>query len=462
MSPSVTAAMGFATLKARVASPARITRMIVSTSGQPGSGHATSFAATASSSPRSKNRRHHPFTRSAACFRSAAARFHSPRENSTGLAGREERAGSDHSPLLTGPRPHPQAEGLPDGRPSFQNSGMRLSRRSPLLASGALALPATPSAQNARVPVRVGFVPVIGAAPLYVMTGAGWTREAGLDVVTTKFESGPPAIQALASGTLDVLFVGIAPIAVARSRGLPVKVVAASGIGGSGFAVQAALGAAFEQEGGEARSAFARFRRDTGRPAKIATLPPGGTPTVALRYWLKSRGVDPADLGIVSMGIDAVQGAMLTGAVDGGTVLEPGLTIVRERNPAIRTIAYATAMYPNLPGVVVAATEPFAAARPQAVQTLVALAIRARDLIRSDPAAAAPHVAAVLAGGLVATPVFERALRSEAIGFVVDPREIVAATADSLSFEVEIGDFATAPSIEGLFDPSWYVAATAR
>ena len=87
---------------------------------------------------------------------------------------------------------------------------------------------------------------------------------------------------------------------------------------------------------GNPKDAFATFRAKTGRPAKLATLPPGGTPTIALRYWLKQNDVAATDVQIVSMGIDAVQGAMLTGAVDGATVLEPSLTLVRERSADVR------------------------------------------------------------------------------------------------------------------------------
>ena len=304
-------------------------------------------------------------------------------------------------------------------------------------------------------------MPVIGAAPLFVMNGAGWLAAAGFEPALTRFESGPPAIQAVASGTLDVLFVGIAPVAVARAKGLPVRVIAASGIGGSGFAVQPALAQAFDAAGGKAGAAFAAFRAKAGRPAKLATLPAGGTPTVALRYWLKREAVDPADVAIVPMGIDAVQGAMLTGAVEGGTVLEPALTLVRQRNPAIRTTAYATQMFPDLPGVVVSVTDGARQRFPDLAEALVRLAVRARDLIRTDPARAAPHIQAALAGGLVPAGIYEAALRSPAIAFEVDPRAIVAATKASLDFEVEIGDFAAAPSIEGLFDPSAYLAATA-
>lgn len=326
-----------------------------------------------------------------------------------------------------------------------------LTRRS-TLAMGASTLVASPLAAEDRIAVRVGYVPVIGAAPLFVMNGAGWAKEAGLLLALTKFESGPPAIQALASGTLDVLFVGIAPIAVARAKGLPVKVIAASGIGGSGFAVQAPLAAAFEAAGGKAKDAFAAYRAKAGRPAKLGVLPPGGTPTVALRYWLKREGVAAEDVTFASMGIEAVQQAMLTGAVDGGTVLEPALTIVQSRKPEVKTIAFAPQMYPNLPGVVLAATESFLKQQFAAATKIVQLAARARRLILSDPAAAAPHVQAALAGGLVGPQIYEQALRSKAISFVIDPRTIVEATRDSLAFEVEIGDFAEAPSIDGLFD----------
>lgn len=335
-----------------------------------------------------------------------------------------------------------------------------LTRRT-ALASG-LAFVAAPALGQTRVPVRVGYVPVIGAAPLFVMNGAGWAREAGLDLALTKFESGPPAIQALASGTLDLLFIGIAPVAVARAKGLPVKVIAASGIGGNGFAVQPELALSFDANGGDPKTAFATFRAKSGRPAKIATLPPGGTPTVALRHWLMRAAVRAEDVQIVPMGIDAVQQAMLTGAVDGGTVLEPSLTLIQQRKPGIRAITYATRMFPDLPGVVMSVTEPFAAAHPDAVLALVRLAVRARDLIASDAAKAAPHVQAALSGGLVGNDVYEAALRSPAVTFEVDPRVIVEATRASLAFEVEIGDFATAPPVEGLFEPSYYLKATGQ
>jgi NitT/TauT family transport system substrate-binding protein len=186
-------------------------------------------------------------------------------------------------------------------------------------------------------------------------------------------------------------------------------------------------------------------------------------PTVALQYWLrKTVKPDPADIQLVAMGIEAVQQAMLSGAVDGGTVLEPSLSIILQRNPALRVIGYARDMFPNSPGVVVTATEAFAAKHPAAVEQMIRLQIRASDLIRQRPEEAAPHVQRALGGaGLVDTAVFAKALVSPAVSYIVDPREIVAITREMLAFQVELGDFDKAPPTEGLFDPSFYLKASA-
>lgn len=333
-----------------------------------------------------------------------------------------------------------------------------LTRRTLLASAGSLA--AAPVRAQAPLPLRVGYVPVIGAAALYVLDRAGWAREAGLDIRLAKFDSGPAAIQAISSGSLDMLAIGIAPIAVARSRGLDVHVVTAAGTGGSAFLAAPALAEAFTKSGNDPAAALAAFRQGNGRPAKIGTLPPGGVPTVALNYWFfKTHKVARADVEIVAIGIEALQGAILAGAVDGGTVLEPSATIVRRRDPRLKVIATARDMFPDIPGVVIAATGAFEKAQPQAVETMVALVIRATDLIQRDPKAAGAYVAEVLGGGLVPAEMMAAALSSPAIAYVTDPRAIEAPTRALLDYQVEIGDFAVAPKTEGLFETKYFDAA---
>ena len=340
---------------------------------------------------------------------------------------------------------------------------LSFTRRQSMLLSGAALALGLPSAACAQaIPIRIGYVPVIGASALFVLDGAGWAKEAGLDIRLSRFDSGPAAIQALGSGTLDALAIGIAPVAVARSKGLDVKVVSAAGTGGSAFVASAALAANFSAANGDQQKAFGAFRAATGRRAKLATLPPGGVPTVALSHWLfKLAKVDPADVEIVQMGIDAVQQAMLAGTADGGTVLEPSATIVIARKPELKRIATAQQMFADITGVVLAATGAFEKAQPEAVQKLVTLMARATDLIITSPKDAAPYVVKTLGAGLVDEATMTAALASPAVGYLSDPRAIVAPTQAMLAYQVELGDFPSAPSTAGLFDSSYWERAAA-
>ena len=304
-------------------------------------------------------------------------------------------------------------------------------------------------------PIRIGFVPVIGAAALFVLEGAGWAKDVGLSLAITKFDSGPAAVQAFASGTFDALAIGVAPVAVARAKGLDASVVAAAGSGGSSFIAAPDLAGRFAAHGNAPAASLAAFRRETGRRAKIATLPPGGVPNVTLNHWLFETGkTDRADVDLAFIGIEAIQQAMLAGAIDGATVLEPAATIVQSRNPKLVRIVDALGMFPEIPGVVLAMSRRFIGARRAEAVQLVRLHARATQLIIDTPDLAAPHVAAVLGGGLIEPAVMTRAMTSKAVKFLADPRAIVEPTMQMLAYQTTLGDFAQAPTTAGLFDLS--------
>ena len=301
--------------------------------------------------------------------------------------------------------------------------------------------------------MRVGFVPVIGASALFVIDRAGWAREAGLALATTKFDTGPAAIQAFASGSFDVLAIGVAPVALARAKGLDATIVSAAGSGGSSFIVAPDLATRFAAAGNDPAKALAAFRAETGRRAKLATLPPGGVPTATLHHYLFAQNkTDHADVEIVSIGIEAVQQAMLAGAVDGATVLEPSATIVLARNPKLTTIVTALDMFPGVPGVVFSASRRFVGEHRAAIVAFVRLVARATRFIQEHPSDAAPYVAAVLGGGLIDPATMTRSMGSKAVAFMADPRTIIEPTKALLAYQATLGDFAQAPPIDGLFD----------
>ena len=336
-----------------------------------------------------------------------------------------------------------------------------MDRRQFLLAGSSL-LAATPFAgvrAQAPVAARIGYIPIIGTAPIFVANGEGWLKQAGIEPAFTVFESGPNMIQALASGTIDLYVAGVAPLAVARSRGVDIRVVASTATGENVFVAAPAL-AKFFTAGTAAAAAFKAHKAATGKAARLATQPAGSVPNTVLQYWLwEVAKADKADVEIVPMGIDATQQAVLAGAVEGAIVREPALTIVQTRNPGIKLIAGGEELFPGQPGTVVAASGNFVTKNPDAVQKLVNGLVRAADLLAKSPDKAAPHVGAALGKGIVDPALIQKALVSPASRFEIDPRKIIAPARAMQAYQVKLGSLEKELPFDGLFETQFYEKA---
>ena len=305
--------------------------------------------------------------------------------------------------------------------------------------------------------LRVGFIPVIGAAQLFVIEGEGWDRQAGIPVVPTQFESGPAMISALASGTLDAYYGGIGPLMVAQTRGIDVRVVAASAVGEMAVVARGPLGGLVD---GGIVAALQAFKAKEGRTARIASQPPGSVPDTVLRYWLTNIvKADPATYEIVGMGIEQTQQALLAGAVDAASIREPTLTLVMARDPGIKLLAVGNQMMLDQPGSVLGLTGDFIRRDPEAAAKLVALHVRATDLLNQNPDAAAVHLQKGLGKGIVPVDVYRRVLTSPASVFVADPGRIRAATGVMQDFQLSLGVLKTPADLDRLFDASYYLKA---
>lgn len=336
-----------------------------------------------------------------------------------------------------------------------------MDRRQFLLAGSSLLAAAPLGAARAQGPVnaRIGYIPIIGTAPVFVAQGEGWLKAAGINASFTVFESGPNMIQAFASGTIDFYLAGIAPLAVARSRGVDVRVVAATAIAENVFVAAPAL-AKFFTAGTAPAAAFKAYRAATGKAARLATQPPGSVPNTTLQYWLwEIARADKADVEIVPMGIDATQQAVLAAAVEGATVREPALSIIQTRNPQIKLVAGGEELFPGQPGTVIAGSGAFVDKNPEAVQKLVASLIRAAELIATNPDKAAPHVGAALGKGIVAPALIRQGLTSPASKFEIDPRKIIEPSRAMQAYQVKLGSLKEELPFDGLFETGFYERA---
>jgi len=337
-----------------------------------------------------------------------------------------------------------------------------LSRRRLAIAMAATVLASSAAFAQQPVSVRIGYIPILGAAPIFVAEKEGYAKAAGLDFRFTTFESGPNMIQALASGTLDVYVGGVSPLGVARSKGIDVKVITATAVEEMTVAAGSTL-APFFAPGVKPADAFKAFRAKLGRPAKLATQPAGSVPHTTLTHWLDvATKTDKADVQVIQMGIDATQQALLAGAVDGATIREPTVAIVQTRDPRIKLIALGGEMFPDQPGTVVAVSGAFAAKNPQAVQAITDGVVKAIDLMKKEPKRVAPHISAALGKGIVSDAIIEKALASPATKFVADPRVITDATKKMQTYQVSIGTLDKDVPLDGLFDPSYYLKSIAK
>src|SRR4051794_19133313 len=89
------------------------------------------------------------------------------------------------------------------------------------LALLALVMAQTTAAQT--IPLRIGFIPVLGTSQIFVADQLGLLKAAGLTTPSTIFESGRVMPRPLPSATPDFYGGGAAPLAAPRSRGVEVK-----------------------------------------------------------------------------------------------------------------------------------------------------------------------------------------------------------------------------------------------
>lgn len=303
------------------------------------------------------------------------------------------------------------------------------------------------------VVVRAGYIPVLGAAQAFVIDNQGWDLQNGFDLQLKQFDSGPNAIQAVASGTLDAYIAGVAPVVVARGKGVGIRVVASTAV----EELVVAAGPDLAKTGGSPAQAIEALSKKLGRPLKLATQPAGSVPNTFLQYWLwEVAKVDKQYVELVPQGIDATQQALLVGAVDGAIIREPALTIITGRNPDVKVLAYGQDILKNQPGNVIALTDDFTSKHPDIAQKLVELTAKATDVLKKDKKVAVAAIEAAIGKGLVPAAIIEQALSSPAVKFNTDPASILKETALVQDYQVKLGTVKEATPVEQIFDLSYY------
>ncbi|HZV82352.1 MAG TPA: ABC transporter substrate-binding protein [Geobacteraceae bacterium] len=151
-----------------------------------------------------------------------------------------------------------------------------------------LVLSALPHSAIGGEAVRIGYFANITHAQALVGKANGtFEKKVGSKIDWKIFNAGPTAMEALLSGAIDIAYVGPNPAlnAYVRSGGKALRIIAGAASGGASLVVQ--------------KDGVIRTVSDL-KGKRVATPEFGNTQDIALRHWLKEKGMKPgSDLQVM-------------------------------------------------------------------------------------------------------------------------------------------------------------------
>lgn len=140
---------------------------------------------------------------------------------------------------------------------------------------------------HAQTVIRVGAFPNITHSQAMIGKANGWFGKAmgqNVKIEWESFNAGPAAIEALFAGAIDMAYIGPNPAinGYVRSNGEALRIIAGATSGGAALVVRADSGI---------------NRPEDLHGKRIASPQQGNTQDVALRAWLKSKGLRTRDKG---------------------------------------------------------------------------------------------------------------------------------------------------------------------
>ena len=215
--------------------------------------------------------------------------------------------------------------------------------------------------------VTIGYLPSDHDAALFVADAQGQYQANGINTKLVQFNNGGDLMTAMASGDVDVGYVGITPVLSSIAKGVPVKVISAAQTEGSGIVVA-------KDSGISSVSDLA------GK--KIATPGEASIQHMLLTYYLEQNGMSISDLKVSAMKVPSMNDALKTGKIDGMITFEPYVSIA-EKNGA-KVLTDSADILPDHPCCVVVASDKFIEEHPNETQKIIDIHENATNFINNN------------------------------------------------------------------------------
>jgi NitT/TauT family transport system substrate-binding protein len=175
--------------------------------------------------------------------------------------------------------------------------------------------------------VKVGIIPIVDVAPLYLGRKKGFFEKQGIDVETVAAQGGAAIVPSVVSGQFQFGFSNPTSLMIAQVKGVPVKSVAA------GAASNGKVGADVTCVGVPEDSPVRSAKDLAGRTVAVNALRNIGDTTV--RESVRAAGGDPSKVKFVEIPFDQMPAALADGRVDAAWMGEPAQTIAKSQGARV-------------------------------------------------------------------------------------------------------------------------------
>ncbi|KPI27785.1 ABC transporter substrate-binding protein [Streptomyces sp. NPDC048253] len=179
------------------------------------------------------------------------------------------------------------------------------------------------SSSGGTTTVKLGLIPIVDVAPVYLGVKQGFYEKHGLKLSITTAQGGAAIVPGVVSGQFQFGFSNMTSLMVARSNNVPVQAVsngiASTGVQGKDF------GAITVKKDSPLKSA----KDLEGKKVAINTLK--NINETAVRESVRKAGGDPDRVKFVELAFDQMPAALDSGQIDAAMVVEPALATVKSQ-----------------------------------------------------------------------------------------------------------------------------------
>ena len=291
--------------------------------------------------------------------------------------------------------------------------------------------------------LRIGYQPSTHQMAAITALEKGWFKEdlAPLGVVNVSdkvFPSGPPEMQAMMAGELDIAYVGAAPVLTALATGLDAKIVAGVNTQGSDLVVRSDL----DYKGPQNLKGLT-----------IGTFPAGSIQDTVLRNWLLKNNLTPdKDVFIKGMSPGDAVTAITAGKIDAIFLPTPSPSTVVNQGKG-KVVVYSGEMYPNHTCCVLVVSGKMIREHPEIVRQIIKTNDKAVLWNQQNP-----DQAAVIYSGKTSAKLEDvtASLKEWDGSWASDPNIIVAPVLDYAKIQYDLGYIKKPLTKDEIFDLTFY------